>query len=171
MVAWVVVSAAVAGTSARPKSYGLFPAGSFLEMPAEEAKGLAPPAAVHHYRAAEAAQEGFQEFFLRDWCRQVEFHRARHNSTEMSLDVLRALTEGQPPRPLGRLASWLRDDLDALLFLRFPQIPSSRPFGTYPVDSVRGYRTRVGLGQAGLDIGENPRERPFPDHLQEACER
>ena len=180
---------------------------------------------------AAAVQEAFQELFLRYWCRDVRFHRARHNSTEMSVDRLReagwqvprvggtsrltgalaavvvavatlrpglardawsyfteertdflprvafetaaedllTLVAGEPGRILTPLETTLREDTDAILFLRFPQIPSSRPFGTYAVDSIRGYRARVALREAtGIDP-KGPEERPFPDPLREAC--
>lgn len=185
---------------------------------------------------ARTIQAGFQELFLRYWCHEVTFHRARHNSTEMSLGVLRdagwrvprvggtsrlkgllaaigaavvtfdwqlvrdawgffaeertdllprvafevaardllALLEGaegvggEPPRPPSGLEQRLREDTKAVVFLRFPQVPSRRPFGTYPVGSLRGYRARL----EGEDVGVDPapvRERPFPEALRRHC--
>jgi len=181
--------------------------------------------------AAEEVQAVFHDFFPRYWCREIEFDRARNNSTEMSLDPLRglgwriprmggtsrikgalvaiavavatlrpklardawsyftqertdifprlafeavagdllALAAEEPPRPPTGFEARLRTDVDGLLFLRFPQIPSRRPTGTYPVASIREYRARVGLGNAaGADPDERD-PRPFPDRLHDAC--
>lgn len=178
-------------------------------------------------------QEAFHAFYPRYWCHELLFHPARHNSTQMSLDVLRGagwnvpkvggtswlkgmvaaagtavvtfrakparrawsffteeltdlvprvafeaaaadlldLVGDSPPRPLSRVERRLRVETEAVLFLRVPQIPSARPFGTYPVGSLRGYRTRVSLGDAKLGDGGGAPERPFPDRLREACRR
>ncbi|MFW6175453.1 MAG: hypothetical protein ACOC7L_01390 [Acidobacteriota bacterium] len=185
--------------------------------------------------AARTVQAAFQELFLAYWCHEVTFDRARHNSTEMSLGVLRdagwrvprvgrtsrlkgllaaigaavvtfdwdlvrdawgffteertdllprvafevaardllGLLEGvdgaeEPPRPLSELELRLREDTDAVLFLRFPQVPSRRPFGTYPVGSLRQYRARIELDEAPLDPTP-ARERPFPEELRRHC--
>lgn len=180
--------------------------------------------------AAEEVQAAFQEFYLRYWCHEVEFHKARHNSTEMSLDTLRGIgwrvpkvggtsgwkglvaaagtlvvtfrpklarqawsffteertdlfprvafetaaadllawVEGTAPRAPTPFEARLADDTEAVLFLRFPQIPSSRPFGTYPAGSVRGYRARVGLAEIQGEP-EPEEERPLPEHLRRAC--
>lgn len=182
---------------------------------------------------ARTVQAGFQEFFLRYWCHDVTFHRARHNSTRMSMDVLREAgwrvprvgrtswikgllgaigvavvtfdrhlardawsfftaertdllprvafetaardlldllegVDGNLPRRPTELELGLRQDTAAVLFLRFPQVPSSRPFGTYPVGSLREYRARIEQDEAGLDPTPE-RERPFPDELRRRC--
>ena len=178
-------------------------------------------------------QRAFHAFYPRYWCHELPFRPARHNSTEMSLDVLRGagwnvprvggtswlkgmaaaagtavvtlrpklarrawsyfteertdllprvafetaaadlldLVGEPPPRPLSEVERRLREATEAVLFLRVPQIPSSRPFGTYPVGSLRGYRTRVGLGDAKLGDGGGEPARPFPDRLREVCRR
>lgn len=183
--------------------------------------------------AALAVQTGFDGFFLRYWCRQVEYDRARRNSTALSLDVLRdlgwrlptvggtnwlmgalaafgtlvvkldpglareawnyfteertdifprlafetvagdllALAGDAPPRTSTRFEARLAAATDGVLFLRFPQIPSSRPTGTFPVGSVREYRSRVGLGDAADVDSEPPTPRPLPEPLRAACER
>lgn len=182
--------------------------------------------------AALAVQARFDDFFLRYWCRQVEYHHARRNSTELSLDVFRelgwrlprmggtsrlmgalaavgtlilkldgglardawnyftkertdifprlafetvagdllALVGDTPPRPPNAFEAQLAAATDGILFLRFPQIPSSRPTGTFPVGSVREYRSRVGLGEAADVDPVPPAERPLPEPLRAACD-
>lgn len=59
------------------------------------------------------------------------------------------------------LDTFLREDLEALVFVRLPQIPSSRPFGSYPVASIDEYMKRAPEDKALWKIV--PVEpRPFP---------
>jgi hypothetical protein len=179
---------------------------------------------------AEAVQAVQQRVMLRYWCHDLEFQRASHNSTEMSIDGLReagwhvprvggtswfkgaaawigtvvtfrprlapdawsffteeltdllpavafevaandllALAAGEAERSLTPLELRLRDDLLGVVFVRFPQIPTDRPVGTYPVFSLRGYRSRVALGEAGGGGGEVPPARALPPALGRAC--
>ena len=48
-----------------------------------------------------------------------------------------------PTRSLTRFEQMLHDDVEAIVFVRIPQIPSSRAFGTYPVASFDEYMARV----------------------------
>jgi len=67
----------------------------------------------------------------------------------------------------GPLAQTLAQDVDALLFMRFPQFPSSRAFGDAPAVSTWEYRTRVPSDPALAQIVPVP-PRPFPDRLRDA---
>jgi hypothetical protein len=66
----------------------------------------------------------------------------------------------------GTLADMLAHDIDALAFLRFPQIPSSRAWGDAPVIHVREYRSRLPRDRSKMQIVPVP-PRPFPDDLRD----
>jgi hypothetical protein len=82
-------------------------------------------------------------------------------------DLLELVAE-TPPRPPAGLEARLRAETDGILFLRFPQIPSRRPTGTYPVASIREYRSRVGIGGA-TRTDADPVPRPLPERLHDDC--
>ena len=66
----------------------------------------------------------------------------------------------------GVLARLLAQDLQALAFLRLPQFPSSRAFGSAPAVSTWEYRTLVPSDPAMAQIVPVP-PRPFPDDLRD----
>jgi hypothetical protein len=84
---------------------------------------------------------------------------------EIGADLLRMATGATRPEPTP-LESTLSQDLDAIFFVRVPQLPSSRAWGDYPVVSAREYRVRVPSDPAKRQIIPVP-ERPFPEHLRE----
>lgn len=66
----------------------------------------------------------------------------------------------------GKLENLLRDDLEALVFVRIPQLPSSRAFGSFPVASIDEYMKRVPEDKSQWKIVPvGP--RPFPSELIE----
>ena len=66
----------------------------------------------------------------------------------------------------GKLESLLREDLEALVFVRIPQLPSSRAFGLFPVASIDEYMKRVPEDKTQWKIVPvGP--RPFPKELIE----
>lgn len=69
----------------------------------------------------------------------------------------------QPP---GRLAGMLAADLDALLFVRFPQFPSSRAFGDAPAVTPWEFHSRVPADPGQVQIVPVP-ARPFPVALRD----
>jgi hypothetical protein len=71
-------------------------------------------------------------------------------------------------RALAPYERMLRDDVEAVLFVRFPQIPSARAFGTYPVGSIDEYRARVPSDRSRWHTATLP-PRPFPAHLRDTC--
>jgi hypothetical protein len=77
--------------------------------------------------------------------------------------VSNAGTNGPPG---GALAQMLARDVDALVFVRFPQFPSSRAFGDAPAVSAWEYRTRVPSDPALAQVVPVP-PRPFPDRLRD----
>ena len=62
--------------------------------------------------------------------------------------------------------SCLAEDIEAIVFLRVPQLPSSRAWGDWPIVSVDEYRTRVPADPALATIIPVP-PRPFPDSLRD----
>lgn len=89
-------------------------------------------------------------------------------------DLLRIAREGTAAagtteKALGKL---LRDDLQALVFVRIPQIPSSRAFGSYPVSGFDEYLQRVPARKSEwkivpVDARPLPAELLQPDALHE----
>ena len=69
-------------------------------------------------------------------------------------------------RPSGVLARMLADDLDALLFIRFPQFPSSRAFGDAPAVTPWEFHSRVPAEPGMVQIVPVP-ARPFPRALRD----
>ena len=66
----------------------------------------------------------------------------------------------------GSYEQWLKEDVEALLFVRIPQIPSSRAPGTFPVASVDEYMQRAPQDRAQWKIV--PVEpRPFPQEFRD----
>ncbi|PWB64990.1 MAG: hypothetical protein C3F16_03250 [Betaproteobacteria bacterium] len=68
--------------------------------------------------------------------------------------------------PHGRLESMLAEDVTALVGVRFPQIPSSRAFGTWPAANPREYLDALPTDPADLKVVPVP-PRPFPQELRE----
>jgi hypothetical protein len=66
----------------------------------------------------------------------------------------------------GPLAQILAQDLEALVFLRIPQIPSSRAWGGAPAVTTWEYRTMVPSDPSQAQIVPVP-PRPFPDRLRD----
>jgi hypothetical protein len=66
----------------------------------------------------------------------------------------------------GKLENLLREDIEAIVFVRLPQIPSSRAFGSFPVASIDEYMKRVPQDKSQWKIVPvDP--RPFPPDLIE----
>ena len=65
----------------------------------------------------------------------------------------------------GSLARMLADDLEAIVYVRLPQLPSSRVFGDAPVVTPWEFRQRIPSDPAKLQIIPVP-PRPLPDALR-----
>jgi len=85
-------------------------------------------------------------------------------------DLLALATSGADDDPaLTAFERVLAEDLEALLFVRLPQVPSSRRFGTYPEPSLWAYGTWL-LAQPGdYEPAPNAPDREFPERLRGAC--
>ncbi len=77
-----------------------------------------------------------------------------------------AAASGAKAKRDGPLAHMLARDLDALVFVRFPQFPSSRAWGDAPAATVKEYRARLPRDPAMAKIVPVP-ARPFPDALRD----
>lgn len=84
---------------------------------------------------------------------------------EIGADLLRLAT-GRPARPPTPLEAMLAADVEALVFLRVPQLPSSRVWGDFPVASAFEYRQRFPRDRAKAQIVPVP-PRPFPERLRD----
>lgn len=83
----------------------------------------------------------------------------------MGNDLL-ALAQNRTGRTLSNFEKELGDDLEALIFVRIPQIPSSRAFGQAPVYSFDQYMKQAPEDRSKWQIV--PTEpRPFPEKLRD----
>lgn len=84
---------------------------------------------------------------------------------EIGADLLR-LAGGTAGRSLSAFEEVLAGDLDALLLVRIPQLPSSRAWGDYPVVDSREYHRRVPKDPAHrqiVPVGPRPFPKDFID--------
>ena len=63
----------------------------------------------------------------------------------------------------------LAEDLEAVLFVRLPQVPSSRRFGTYPVPSLWTFGAGLISDPAGFEAAPKTEDRVFPEALRGTC--
>ncbi len=74
--------------------------------------------------------------------------------------------DGRDAGSQGTLAQMLATDVDAIAFLRFPQIPSSRAFGDAPAVTTWEYKSKVPADPAEAQIVAVP-ARAFPEVLRD----
>jgi hypothetical protein len=84
---------------------------------------------------------------------------------EIGASLLRLARSG-PARRRSAFETCLAEDLEALVFLRVPQLPSSRAWGDWPIASVDEYTARVPSDPAKAKIIPVP-PRPFPESLRD----
>jgi hypothetical protein len=84
---------------------------------------------------------------------------------ELGADLLK-LVQGHTERPLTTFETMLAEDVDALVFLRVPQFPSSRAWGDAPVISAREYLARFPKDKSKAQIVPVP-PRPFPAEMRD----
>ena len=76
------------------------------------------------------------------------------------------LVSGRATRQLTTYEEMLKEDVEEILLLRIPQLPSSRAWGTYPAASIDEYRSRLPKDPAQQQIVPvGP--RPFPSELKD----
>ncbi len=83
---------------------------------------------------------------------------------EIGAALVGLANESETPR--GELATMLAEDIDALVFARLPQLPSSRAFGDAPIVTLREYHARLPPRRAEMKIIPVP-PRPFPAGLRD----
>ncbi len=84
---------------------------------------------------------------------------------DIGADLLR-LAMGQCHRSLGTMELALSNDIDAISLLRIPQLPSSRAWGDFPIDSAWEYTRRMPSDPAMQKIIPVP-PRLFPEALRD----
>jgi len=84
---------------------------------------------------------------------------------EVGADLLRFATRGLVSGD-GMLPRLLADNIEALAFLRIPQIPSSRRFGTSPIVAPEEYLRVVPRDPSQSEVVPVP-PRPFPPELRD----
>ncbi len=80
-------------------------------------------------------------------------------------DLLR-LVSGQLTRTLTTYEEWLQQDVEEILLVRIPQLPSSRVLGNCPVAGIDEFRQRVPKDPAQQQIIPLA-PRPFPEYLKD----
>jgi len=185
-------------------------------------------------RAALAVQEALQDTLHALHCGEIEFDRARRNSTAMTIDPLRELGWRIPAvGPTSRIAGvaaapfaalvrrsfrtagsvyatfaaertrllprvafevaghdllqlaqlgagedrdltpferMLAEDVEGVLFVRLPQVPSSRRFGTYPTPSLWAYGAGLISDPGGYEAAPEAEDPELPDdELRVTC--
>ncbi|KQV80235.1 hypothetical protein ASD15_15315 [Massilia sp. Root351] len=81
-------------------------------------------------------------------------------------DLLKLLGGGPQERALSPYERQLQEDVEALVLVRIPQVPSSRAFGSAPVFSIDEYLARAPQDESQWQIVPVP-PRPFPPELRE----
>ena len=84
---------------------------------------------------------------------------------EMGADLLR-LASGQTGRSLSEFEHLLADDIEEILLVRMPQLPSSRAWGDFPAENSVEYTARVPKDPAEQKIIPVP-PRQFPDEFRD----
>lgn len=84
---------------------------------------------------------------------------------ETAADLLR-LAAGEASRALTPFEAMLAEDIEAIFWLRIPQLPSSRVWGDYAVVTGREYAARLPADRSQATIIPVP-PRPFPVELRD----
>jgi hypothetical protein len=84
---------------------------------------------------------------------------------EMGADLMR-LVNAQTGRSLSEFERLLAEDVEEILLVRVPQLPSSRAWGDSPIESTREYLARMPKDPAEQKIIPVP-PRPFPEELRD----
>ena len=85
---------------------------------------------------------------------------------EEAFASLLAMSQGSIADGNGQLAHMLAEDIGALVFVRFPQFPSSRAFGDAPAVTTWEYKALIPNDPALVQIVPVP-PRPFPEAMRD----
>jgi hypothetical protein len=131
------------------------------QIPARGATSYAKAAVAYPYMAIKESSlnSGRQAFdYLRE--EQTRLYPAVAFDAA-GMDLLRLANRSAGGRTLSAYERMLAEDLEAIVFVRIPQIPSSRASGTFPVASIDEYMKRAPEDRSQWQIV--PVEpRPFP---------
>lgn len=135
------------------------------DIPATGATSLLKAVAAYPYKAItdQSFASGQQAFDYLSEEQSRLYPAAAFNAA--GNDLLRIAASGQRIGA-GALENMLHEDLQALVFVRIPQIPSSRAFGSFPVSTIDEYMQRVPEDKAQwkiVPVGA----RPFPAELRD----
>lgn len=61
------------------------------------------------------------------------------------------------------------EDVEAVLFVRLPQVPSERRVGTFPPHSLFTYGAKVFVDPTEFETAPETGERQLPQALEDAC--
>lgn len=84
---------------------------------------------------------------------------------EMAADLLK-LVSAQTGRNLSQFERLLAEDVEEILLVRIPQLPSSRAWGDFPIENSVEYTARLPEDPTQQKIIPVP-PRPFPDELRD----
>jgi hypothetical protein len=101
-----------------------------------------------------------------DYLRTDQTRLMPSTSLEEAFSSLIKMATEENPKKEGELGEMLKQDMQSLVFLNFPQFPSSRAFGGPPAISTWEYRTLVPKDPAMAKIIPVP-PRPFPPELRD----
>jgi hypothetical protein len=97
---------------------------------------------------------------------RVAFEVAGHDL----LALIATATAGESDdAPLTPFEQMLADDVEALAFVRLPQIPSSRRFGTHPEQSMLTFAANVFARPGPFQFAPEAPERAFSAELEGSC--
>jgi hypothetical protein len=85
-------------------------------------------------------------------------------------DLLYLVQARPPAAELTRFEQRLVDDVEAVVFVRLPQVPSTRRNGTYPVRSLLQYGARVRSDPSERQAAPSGEYRALPDELKRDCD-
>ncbi len=87
---------------------------------------------------------------------------------EVTGQDLLALLAGTTVRTPTRYEEWLKADAEAVLFLRLPQIPTSRAWGREAIGRLEEYRARLPKDRSSWKL-HSTASRPFPEELRDGA--
>ncbi len=90
------------------------------------------------------------------------FPRAAFEATGSDLLKLAGAQGESVDRQLTPFEGELQENLLAILYIHMPQFPSSRAFGSYPIEDTVDYFQRVPLQKSKWKVGGPTSPRPFP---------
>jgi hypothetical protein len=84
-------------------------------------------------------------------------------------DLLYLASRGAGRTDLTPFEQRLADDVEAVLFVRLPQVPSERRVGTFPARSLFTYGAQVFTAPTEYESGPDTRPQTLPDGLTDSC--